>query len=64
MKIDLTAPERELLLELLEAQGKAMLHELHHTDARDFRELVRRRIEVLEGLRVKVEAAHADEAAR
>ena len=56
MTLDITDQERELLVELLAAKNTAMLHELHHTDARDYRELVKQRIEVLEGLRAKVEA--------
>ncbi|MBD0325615.1 MAG: hypothetical protein ICV68_04250 [Pyrinomonadaceae bacterium] len=63
MTLDITDQERELLVELLAAKNTAMLHELHHTDARDYRESVKRSIEVLEGLRAKVEALPADVAA-
>ena len=63
MTLDITDQERELLVELLAAKNTAMLHELHHTDARDYRELVKQRIGVLEGLRAKVEALPSDTAA-
>lgn len=55
MTIDITAQERMLLLELLEAKNTAMFHELHHTDAREYKDYVRRKIELLEGLKSKVE---------
>jgi len=57
MTLDITDEERDYLLELLEARGKEMLHELHHTDAREYKEVVRRRIELVEGLRSKLEGA-------
>jgi hypothetical protein len=37
MNIIITDSERELLLEVLEARYSSMLHELHHTDTRDYR---------------------------
>ena len=55
MTLEITEQERVLLLELLEAKNTSMLHELHHTDARDYGDYVRRRIELLEGLKSKVE---------
>ena len=57
MTLDITDQERDYLLELLEVRGKEMLHELHHTDAREYKEVVRRRIELVEGLRSKLEGA-------
>ena len=57
MTLDITEQERVLLLELLEAKNTAMLHELHHTDARDYRDYVRQRIGLLEGLKSKVGGA-------
>lgn len=58
--IDITAQERMLLLELLEAKNTAMFHELHHTDAREYKDYVRRKIELLEGLKAKVEQKGPD----
>jgi hypothetical protein len=50
-----------LLLELLESKHTAMLHELNHTDARDYRVYLRSRIELLEALKSKVEALPSGE---
>lgn len=63
MRLEITEQERGLLLELLEAKNTAMYHELHHTDARDYKDYVRRRIELLEGLKPKVEGASSAEKA-
>jgi hypothetical protein len=56
MTLSITDQERVLLLELLEAKSTSMLHELNHTDARDYRNYVKQKIELLEGLKSKVEA--------
>jgi len=56
MTLNITDQERMLLLELLEAKDAAMLHELNHTDAREYKNYVKQRIELLEGLKSKVEA--------
>jgi hypothetical protein len=63
MMFNITDPERVLLLELLESKHTAMLHELNHTDARDYRVYLRSRIELLEALKSKVEALPLGEAA-
>jgi len=55
MRLDITEQERALLVELLAAKDTAMYHELHHTDARDYRDYVRRKMELLEGLKAKVD---------
>jgi hypothetical protein len=54
MTFDITEQERELLLEVLEARHVELLHELHHTDARDFKEMLKRKVEVVEGLKSKL----------
>ena len=59
MRLDITEQEKGLLLELLEAKNTAMFHELHHTFARDYKDYVRQRLELLEGLKAKVEKAAA-----
>lgn len=56
MMINITVEEREALLELLEAKRKAMLHELHHTDTNDYKNMLRQRIDIIEGLITKVES--------
>lgn len=54
MTIRLTDQESAYLLELLEAAQAKVLHELHHTDTRDFKELLKERADIIEGLRVKL----------
>ena len=54
MSCDLTDAEREFLQELLEARYTSMLHELHHTDSYQFRELLQQKITLLENLRQKI----------
>ena len=63
MTLNMTDQERMLLLELLESKHTAMLHELNHTDARDYRDYLRSRIELLETLKSKVEALPSGESA-
>ena len=53
MTFDITEQERELLLEILEARHVELLHELHHTDTRDFKEMLKRKVEIVEGLKSK-----------
>ena len=55
MTLSITDPERELLLELLTSKRDSMLHELHHTDTNDYKELLKRKLELLEALRAKIE---------
>jgi recombinational DNA repair ATPase RecF len=57
MTVDITHQEREFLLELLETKSIAMLHEMHHTDARDYKEMLKQRMELLEGLRAKLDSS-------
>jgi hypothetical protein len=57
MTVDITDREREFLLELLETKSTALLHEIHHTDARDYKEMLKQRMELLEGLRAKLDSS-------
>lgn len=57
MTLNLTDAEREFLLELLEARHTSMLHELHHTDAYEYKRLVEQRVNLLENLREKLKDA-------
>jgi hypothetical protein len=57
LTLDITEQERDYLLELLEAKRSEMLHELHHTDTLDYKEMLRRRMALADGLRSKVEGA-------
>ena len=57
MMFDITDEEREYLLEILEARRAELLHELHHTDTLDFKEMLKRKVELVEGLTSKLERA-------
>jgi len=54
MSFDLTDTERDFLLELLDARHTSMLHELHHTDTYEYRELLQQRVSLLEQLQRKL----------
>lgn len=52
--IELNEHERECLLELLEASQKEKIHELHHVRSSEYKQLLKRRIQILEGLAAKM----------
>ena len=63
MTLDINEEERNYLLEILNARREEMLHELHHTDTLNFKELLRRKIELVESLRARLAADGAPAAA-
>lgn len=54
MQFDLTEHERELLTELLEHAHKDRLHELYRTDSLTYKQMLREKIAVIEGIVGKV----------
>ena len=58
---DVTAEERDYLMDLLEHAHKELMHELHHTDNRKFRQMLRRLLHVNEDVtrRIRAEAHSA-----
>lgn len=54
MNVEITDEEREFLGELFEEKQKHMIQEINHTDTIDFERLLKKRIEVLEGLMRKI----------
>jgi hypothetical protein len=54
MTFDVTDAERAFLLELLDARHTSMLHELHHTDTYDYKQLLQEKVDLLEILRQKL----------
>jgi hypothetical protein len=48
---DLTAEERALLVALLDRREAELLHELHHADARRFKEGLREELALVERLK-------------
>ena len=55
MTTDVSNEERELLVEILNEELKQALHGLHHTDSREYRAFIKRRIELIESLKQKIE---------
>lgn len=51
---ELTSDEREYLIETLEAAHTQLLHELHHVHRKQFRELLRQRVDLNEQLQEKL----------
>jgi len=54
MNLEITEEERELLNEIFEEKQKHMIHELNHTDTLNFERMLKKKIEVLEGLMRKL----------
>ena len=54
MNLQITEEERELLNEIFEEKQKHMIHELNHTDTIEFERMLKKKIEVLEGLMRKL----------
>jgi hypothetical protein len=54
MNLEITEEERDFLGELFEEKQKHMIQEINHTDTIDFERLLKKKIEVLEGLMRKI----------
>lgn len=54
MLLNLTEQETYFLMELLETAHSTMIHDLNHTDTQEYKELLRQKIAVLEGLKAKI----------
>ena len=50
MNLEITDEEHEFLNELFEEKQKHMIQEINHTDTIDFERLLKKKLEVLEGL--------------
>jgi hypothetical protein len=57
MTFEMTERERALLLELIESAEKAGIHGLGHADSRDFKKLLKKRLEILASLRQKIQSS-------
>jgi hypothetical protein len=57
--MELSADEREYLLELLQTAHDEMLRELHHTDTRSFEETLKQRVALNEQITRRLETATA-----
>jgi hypothetical protein len=54
MNLEINDEEVELLTELFEEKQKHLIQEINHTDTIDFERLLKKKIEVLEGLMRKL----------
>ncbi len=54
MRIELTAQEAEVLDALLDAVLRERLHQVHHSDSREYRKRLEKEVELIESLRAKL----------
>ena len=54
MLLEITDLERQFLVEVVEAASKTMLHEIDHTDSREYRKRLQGRITILEHISKKI----------
>jgi hypothetical protein len=54
--LNITDQEREYLIELLDETQKGLIHEINHTDTHDYRQMLRHKLDLLEGLSAKLRA--------
>jgi len=67
MQLEITDSERTFLLELVDTASRTILHELDHTDTREYRKKLHDRIRMLEHLASKIkqsQEAHSAQIAR
>ena len=57
--VDLTNEEREYLRKLLSTAHKELLHELHHAAKQDFKESLKRELELNEKVSARLEPVFA-----
>ncbi len=54
MRLDLNEFEGQVLMELLDTAHTQKLHELHHTHAAEYKTLLRRRLDAIESMRLRL----------
>lgn len=54
MNLNITAQECQVLIEILTQAHKEVLHELHHTDTLDYKNMLMERLKTIEGLEEKL----------
>lgn len=59
MLAEITDSERQLLIELIDSASRTTVHEIDHTDTREFRRKLLERMLLLEGLSEKIKEAQA-----
>jgi hypothetical protein len=56
MMLNMTDQEVEYLIELLDNKYKQLIHEINHTDAREYKQMLRSKLDLLEGISSKLKA--------
>jgi 4-alpha-glucanotransferase len=54
MNMELTNEERDFLREIFEDKQKHMIQEINHTDTIDYERMLKKKLEVLEGMMEKL----------
>jgi hypothetical protein len=54
MMLEITNSEKDLIFELIESAHREMIHEIDHTDAREFKRLLQEKLELLEHVGAKI----------
>jgi hypothetical protein len=55
MQLEITDSERDFLIELVDSATRTIVHELDHTDTREYRKKLHDRIRILEHLTRKMQ---------
>ncbi len=58
MLLEITDLERQLLMEVVEAASKTVLHEIDHTDSREYKKRLQHRMAILEHISKKMKEPH------
>ena len=56
MTLEISDKERDLLLEVIEAEQRRFIHGLDHTDGRGYKAILKERLQTLEQLLAKVQS--------
>ena len=54
MVLEITNSKKDLIFELIESAHREMIHEIDHTDAREFKKLLQEKLELLEHVGAKI----------
>ncbi len=59
MTLELTDQEFDFLKELLAAAHREKIHELHHTDATDYKRILKEKVRIIEELTARLALQHS-----
>jgi hypothetical protein len=60
MTLEINEQERNFLFDVLKAEHSSLLDEIHHTDGYEYKQLLKQRLELLNGLKSRVGASPSD----